>query len=805
MVTPNLILTPWQEELVRKSGGLISRAQAARTPDPTGVSATNLQYNPSLGTDISGMSGADMLGQFGFGGQAAGVAANKENLRRSNLSEVDRLTEDIQADMAKNPDKYKAMPDSEAREQAQRQSIESLQAQIAANVAEQQRQAAQQQKAAFAQIQADLAARREQVGDPTVVSSDPMTYQDEYDAARQPLPEGTDPWDQAAANVSFAQRQAREINETYGPLLQQLGLGPITDLTQFLELVRSERDDLGPGSMGTLGMIYTDYFDGRDQWGIFGEPQILDPNFNPSPITDPTTLGGIYTSPDDPYGGAPFVRDIFGYGDPYAGMQLAPGQGQVQQAGLLLPLVMAGLAGFAAGNTPFGGSLFGREPSGEPNRDWRDTTTIHPPTPGDTMLPSGTQPISDNGSNIEFVDTPEARDKYLEIANQLWNQGTIPQDAITELQNISFQTSAAQTGVAQTVTFTVQDQIESLQKLLQTFNANRAEIQQGQLRAETLASTQLAQDLESKRYWQDKRNADRDFELIKRRLEFDIVNAQETGRQVDQRLLFDYRQAAQNANQANRSLELQRYQTDVTNPFNVAAMNLLSGPPQMRVATSAQQSGVTQSALNSALQAAQHHAGRQGIGIDDPQIQQMARQLVNQIDDPVQKAAMNAIAQGVSNLSVTPTTQPTTGPSQNIFMDALQQRQGQAQTVPFLPSVPAMPGQMSGTQTFVPQGLRDIGFQVPSDVQAGQASPFSRFFPGGMPTLGDLSDLSTIERKTAEAVGATTGTTPEDIIQQSSAITPRSISAGTQPVTQTQRLRQPYDQRSGFYSSGGRR
>ena len=803
MVTPNLILTPWQEELVRKSGGLISRAQAARTPDPTGVSATNLQYNPSLGTDISGMSGADMLGQFGFGGQAAGVAANKENLRRSNLSEVDRLTEDIQADMAKNPDKYKAMPDSEAREQPQRQSIESLQAQIAANVAEQQRQAAQQQKAAFAQIQADLAARREQVGDPTVVSSDPMTYQDEYAAARQPLPEGTGWWDETAAKVT--QREAREINTTYGPLLKQLGLGPITDLTQFLELVRSERDDLGPGSMGTLGMIYTDYFDGRDQWGIFGEPQILDPNFNPSPITDPTTLGGIYTSPDDPYGGAPFVRDIFGYGDPYAGMQLAPGQGQVQQAGLLLPLVMAGLAGFAAGNTPFGGSLFGREPSGEPNRDWRDTTTIHPPTPGDTMLPSGTQPISDNGSNIEFVDTPEARDKYLEIANQLWNQGTIPQDAITELQNISFQTSAAQTGVAQTVTFTVQDQIESLQKLLQTFNANRAEIQQGQLRAETLASTQLAQDLESKRYWQDKRNADRDFELIKRRLEFDIVNAQETGRQVDQRLLFDYRQAAQNANQANRSLELQRYQTDVTNPFNVAAMNLLSGPPQMRVATSAQQSGVTQSALNSALQAAQHHAGRQGIGIDDPQIQQMARQLVNQIDDPVQKAAMNAIAQGVSNLSVTPTTQPTTGPSQNIFMDALQQRQGQAQTVPFLPSVPAMPGQMSGTQTFVPQGLRDIGFQVPSDVQAGQASPFSRFFPGGMPTLGDLSDLSTIERKTAEAVGATTGTTPEDIIQQSSAITPRSISAGTQPVTQTQRLRQPYDQRSGFYSSGGRR
>jgi len=136
MVTPNVILTPWQEELVRKSGGLISRAQAARTPDPTGVTVPNLQYNPSAGTDISGMSGADILGQFGLGGQAAGVAANKEDLRRRNLSEVDRLTEDIQADMAKNPDKYKAMPDSEARAERERQSIESLQSQIAANVAE---------------------------------------------------------------------------------------------------------------------------------------------------------------------------------------------------------------------------------------------------------------------------------------------------------------------------------------------------------------------------------------------------------------------------------------------------------------------------------------------------------------------------------------------------------------------------------------------------------------------------------------------------------------------------------------------
>lgn len=667
----------------------------------------------------------------------------------------------------------RAMPDSEARAERERLSSDTLQAQITASVAEQKRKDDLAQKLLDDLNRSAARAAAENVR-PGPGSARAAAERADY---TQPLPEGTGWWDETAAKVT--QREAREINQKFGTYFKSAGLPPITSLDEFLNLVRQERAQNPGGERGIFGVIYGDQFP-LDNWGIFGDPQTTDPRLA-SNIPFGQDSSTLYYDPNDP--------QVMGAGPP------------------ILPAIAALLAGYS------GGQAFGSEygfpisfpDKSTPSLDWRDETVIHPPTPGDTMLPTGPDAGPDARPSDDFIDTPEARDKYLEIADQLWNQGTIPQDAITQLQNISFQTSAAQTGVAQTVTFTVQEQIESLQKLLQTFNANRAEIQQGQLRVETLASTQLAQELESKKSRQDKVNADRDFELKKRRLEFDIVNAQQSGRQVDQKLLFDYRQAAQSANQANRSLELQRYQTDVANPFNIAAMNLLSGPQETRDVISAQQSGVTQSALNSALQAAQHHAGRQGIGIDDPQIQRIATQLVNQIDDPVQKAAMNAIAQGISNLSVTPTTQPTTGPSQNIFMDALQQRQGQAQTVPSLPSMPAMPGQMSSTQTFVPQGLRDIGFQVPSDAQSGQTTPFSRFFPGGMPTLGDLSNLSTMERKTAEAVGARTGSSAEDIIQQSSDITPRSISAGTQPVTQTQRLRQPYDQRSGFYSSGGRR
>ena len=802
MVTPNLILTPWQEELVRKSGGLISRAQAARTPDPTGVSATNLQYNPSLGTDISGMSGADMLGQFGFGGQAAGVAANKENLRRSNLSEVDRLTEDIQADMAKNPDKYKAMPDSEAREQAQRQSIESLQAQIAANVAEQQRQAAQQQKAAFAQIQADLAARREQVGDPTVVSSDPMTYQDEYDAARQPLPEGTDPWDQAAANVSFAQRQAREINETYGPLLKQLGLGPITSLDEFINLVKEEASkslETG-GGMGTLGMIYTDYFDGRDQWEIFGDANLTDYTLptgtnpfgsgpliaTPQPVPTPTTgpipgLGsipsalsnvmsnqpfGTYQGPQEDNQSSGFWENFFKFmsaGNPIYGPQSArqyTSLGDVE----LDP------------TNPSQARIISQTTKDERQRLERERLGLDDPT---IIEESGADAETDTDGTTSYrtASDLDAERRFRDAATQIL-QGQ-PLDSVFGTLRHSNSLS-------------LQVQSEALQKMQQQLIGLEASGISNDAARLRVAEDSIRLAMSQGQFEINKMEADRQFAYQQQRLQLEALRAQEEGRQFDQELLYGYRQAAADVDEANRQLELQKWQTSVENPFNVAAMNLLSGPPQVRAFQSAQQQNVDQASLDRALQTAQHHAGRQGIGVGDPQIQQMARQLIPQMTTPSERAAMEAIAQGVSSMTQPPQqqmrTQTAGGPSQNIFRDALQQ--GQTQT---LSSTPMQP---SGTQTFIPQGLRDINFSPDPSARFGQPTDYSSLFKGGLPTLADIGQLSETERGFLEATAASTGTSRADLMKRASDVTP-TIQGRTMP--EISRIRNRYTGRN----SGG--
>ena len=102
--------------------------------------------------------------------------------------------------------------------------------------------------------------------------------------------------------------------------------------------------------------------------------------------------------------------------------------------------------------------------------------------------------------------------------------------------------------------------------------------------------------------------------------------------------------------------------------------------------------------------------------------------------------------------------------------------------------------QQAGT---IPQGLLNMGFQVPSGAQYGQQSPFSRFFPTGTPTLGDLSNLSTMDMRLLESVGATTGTSPEDIRRKAADITP-----GTSGIDQRRIVKQKplFDQRT---SGGG--
>ena len=342
---------------------------------------------------------------------------------------------------------------------------------------------------------------------------------------------------------------------------------------------------------------------------------------------------------------------------------------------------------------------------------------------------------------------------YKRLANEIWRKGNMSGINLNELQDITYTSTNPATRQEESTLFTVQQQIASLQKLQETFNANRAAINQNRLSKDTIITNRLNRDLLESKSEQDKINADRDFEIKKRRLEFDIVNAQQSGRQVDERLWFDYKRSEQSANEANQALQLQRYQTDVANPFNVAALNLLGGGPTAPTGIPNVFAG----------------------GMIPGQAQTAPTQT-------------GSIAQ--TGTTVAPHTPTSVYRGENAYADLAAAQQQTAQQG----QQRQQAQQQAGT---IPQGLLNMGFQVPSGAQYGQQSPFSRFFPEGPPTLGDLSNLSTMDMRLLESIGATTGTSPEDIRRKAADITP-----GTSGIDQRRIVKQKplFDQRT---SGGG--
>jgi hypothetical protein len=73
----------------------------------------------------------------------------------------------------------------------------------------------------------------------------------------------------------------------------------------------------------------------------------------------------------------------------------------------------------------------------------------------------------------------------------------------------------------------------------------------------------------------------------------------------------------------------------------------------------------------------------------------------------------------------------------------------------------------------VQQGLSDLGFGIPSGAQAGQFTPARKFFSGGIPTLGKLSQASPESVAAAQPFLSFTGTSPREFQRQSAAITPK--------------------------------
>lgn len=651
-------------------------------------------------------------------------------------------------------DAYRAMPDSERRAEEERRARESRgEASLQQQLAETQSRRDAEQKAAFAQIQADLAARRERVGDPTVVSSDPMTYQDAYDKARQ---------DAAKSDPAYQLNVTKDV-AAINEILTQLGLASVTSLDEFLDKVR--KDDFA----GLYQLAYTIKYPG-DTWGVFGVP-----DWKKQGLPDPRV-------PIVP--GAP-TPEISPDGQPPAG-------------------------------TGESGTL----------SVWQDILEQAPTTlqEGQTQEEMLTQFMNQQAElPIQQLTADQFRTT---VTNMLDNTDPSTGFPIFPDMNSLYRNDPA---------WHFSDQVESVQSIYKDILAARQagasnKAQELDMINQTITAVQNQRELELREL-----DAERDYELARSNLFLKATEAMEQGRQFDQQYALAFQRAQNNLDQANRELDLQEqklglesrsldirqgeslqdarlrreqmaletYQTNVANPFNVAALNMLSASPASRALTDAQTQSVTQSHLNDALKTAQFHSGRQGLGIDDPTIRSMAAKLAQTISDPRQKAAMQAIAQGVSDITQMP-QQPmgqgvpqggvgridprtgelyrASGPTtlndalsqQQRNAGATQERQFQPVGTPFTmpeagPSIQASANYGRGA---IPQTLTDIGFRIPQGAAYGQQSNIRDFFPKGLPTTSAISDLPSISKGLLGATAESTGTTADDLIQASKNITP---------------------------------
>lgn len=625
------------------------------------------------------------------------------------------------------------------------------------------------------------------------VPRDQMTYQDEYDAARQDAAKAP-----PALQVGVTKDVAR-INEA----LAIIGKAPVATLDEFLDLVRAD-DPSVAGTSGDLRAIY-DYLYPRDTWGIFGEPQLIDYDLPPTagdqPPADGFGIGSLLSGLSD------FLGNFGPYTQPTDGL---PTDEQPPS------------------------SMSPDSPVPNPG-EWYKT---HPnKKEGDTFL--GTDgiryQIEANGNAIA-IDRSPAQQGGQTQQDLLFQLGMIDKpiqprtaeqfrltvagmiddiDPMTGLPKLPDMTGLRFDDPA----WAFADQVEDVRGLYQAIVEGRQKgvsnrAQELNMINQTIAAAQNQRELEL-----DELQAERSYEIARSELFLRATEAMESGRQFDQKYLLDFQRAENDLARINRELDLQerevdlqgraldiregesgleaqlrreqmgleRYQTDIANPFNVAALNILNASPESRALTNAQTSGVTQQDLDAALQRAQHHAGRSGIGVGDPQIQQMARQLIPQMTTPNAKAAMQAIAQGVSNITQVSQQQMGTQapmmapqlpmPSQPATGASVQQREFQPVGTPYtMPDAPAMQSAYNYGQGMIPQPLTDIGFSVPQGAAYGQAADLKSFFPQGLPTTAAISQLPSLSKGLLGATAEATGTAAEDLVTQARAITPSVVS-----------------------------
>ena len=664
----------------------------------------------------------------------AGIMSDARNMtpeefqRQFGISTVyTRALADAQ-DAARRGD-ARAMPDSEARAERERQSIESLQSQIAANVAEQQRQNALRQKLLDDLNFSELRATTGQGPSAGRAAAGTADY-------TQPLPEGTGWWDETAAKIT--QREAREINEKFGTYFKSAGLPPITSLDEFLNLVREERAQNPGGERGIFGVIYGDQFP-LDNWGIFGPPQITDPLAGNIPGTS-ANLPLLQMNPEllmnQAQTGASWLMDLLRN----SGAAYNPYGSMGNMGTYFPPDLFSGLTDYysiGGYSMPPRLNYEGMPPStGRALSAARYPMFPVPPTPGTNAGPSPDPDATKPEQTAEqtFDEAQKMHSLMKDIDPQTLNTfNNIARDVI---KTGSLDKTM---GLIDDPNWPLSDQFEDIQNLMQSVIYQR---QQG-IVSEAAELDMIMQVIDRARAERQlefqQENAERDYNLARSRLQLDAIRAIDEGRQFDETLAFEERQAASALNQANaqldmqqRQMQLERYQTDVANPFNVAAMNLLSAP-----------------------------SDAQGVS----SMAQMPQQ------------QMAATATGVPQLPQLFNLQPGTQmpPTQAQTMPQYAQQMEGAERDYTTPSPSQLPGPLSA-----------LGMTIPQNAAFGQPMNIQEFFKGGMPTVAQVTNLPEVSQRTLGALGESVAQSPSDIMEAASMVTPQ---VANQPASRQPTLR----------------
>ena len=330
---------------------------------------------------------------------------------------------------------------------------------------------------------------------------------------------------------------------------------------------------------------------------------------------------------------------------------------------------------------------------------------------------------------------------------------------------------------------------------------------------------------------QQKQQADRDFQVASERLNFDIAQARLTGRQADDRLVFDYQQAAQRAQEANQQLQLQQYQLEVSQPFNVAARSLLGGGPAPTMTpvtaptmgqiptqptrpdpfanvgitpgTGPQSPATPTSGVNlpqmpggtslppmpwvpSASSPTQIDPYAAFLQVLPTDITEMERNIFFDPDTGILRETPLVSFGGELPFDRPKTVEEFKQAFQNLIgkgmnpvdaarslgMNLNQLNQMSSALMP-TPTQSTGFNFATGGQAVAPEQLSALGFKIPETAEFGKAQNIREFFPEtGMPTVAALNKLPSIAQQTLGAIGESVGQSPSDLLQAARAITP---------------------------------